>query len=138
MSARKKVAILVSLLVLCIGVPVVLLLRHHSQTRTESLVGVGIILKPATQTHPIEIADVLLKSPAGLAGISPGWFLTKVDGTSLEGKTLREAVQRVRGPVNTSVELELVAPDGSQTNTITLVRKEIKLPDSTGPVPVRH
>ena len=42
-------------------------------------------------------------------------------------KSLAECVNLIRGPVGTTVRLELITPDRSQTNTVELTRQKFKL-----------
>jgi carboxyl-terminal processing protease len=66
-------------------------------------------------------------TPAAAAGIASGLTVSKVDGVSLDGKSLADCVNLIRGLAGTSVQLELVAPDGSRTNTVELTRRKLKL-----------
>jgi carboxyl-terminal processing protease len=52
-------------------------------------------------------------SPAQAAGIRPGDIVTAADGTSLDGLTIDEARDRIRGPKGTKVRLTVVRDGGS-------------------------
>jgi len=101
--------------------------RIHQGARVTEIVGVGIALRMDTQTHAAVVQEVIANTPAAAAGITKGLIVSKVDGVSLEGKPLAECAGLIRGPVGTTVQLELVTPDGSQTNTVELTRRKIKV-----------
>lgn len=63
-------------------------------------------------------------SPAQKAGIRPGDIVISVDGSSLDGLTLTEARDRIRGPRNTEVVLTIVR-DGSAPFELPVVRDVI-------------
>ena len=138
MDKRTKIAIVVSL-TLPLAM-VMFLLFHHPRKPVRpdrflqapsitELVGVGIALRMDAQTHAAIIQEVVPNTPAAEAGISKGLMVSKADGISLEGKPLAECVKLIRGPVGTTVQLELVTPDRSQTNTVELTRRKIELPN---------
>jgi carboxyl-terminal processing protease len=70
--------------------------------------------------HPFE------GSPAEKAGLLPGDLILEVDGTSLEGMSIMEAIFLIRGPRGTSVRL-LVEREG-KTFTVEIVRARIEIP----------
>jgi carboxyl-terminal processing protease len=57
------------------------------------------------------IVAPLAGSPAEKAGLKAGDVVDKVDGTSLDGLTLDQARDRVRGPKDTAVRLTIVRDD---------------------------
>jgi len=63
-------------------------------------------------------------SPAERAGLRPGDVITAVDGRSVDGETLDEAISRVRGPKGTEVTLTLVR-DGGTPFDVAIVRDTI-------------
>jgi carboxyl-terminal processing protease len=101
--------------------------RIHQTPGITEFVGVGIALRSDTRTHAAVIQDIIPNSPAAEAGITNGLSVSKVDGVSLAGKPLAECVKLIRGPAGSTVQLELVTPDRSQTNTVELTRQKFKL-----------
>jgi carboxyl-terminal processing protease len=66
-------------------------------------------------------------SPAEAAGILPGDVIVSVDGTSLNGKTVDEAIALVKGPADTTVKLGLTR--GTQPISLSIVRKVYSQPE---------
>jgi len=66
-------------------------------------------------------------SPAEKAGILPQDQIIKVDGKSIEGLNINEAVSKIKGPKGTKVNLEIVRPGYSNVLNIMVVRDEIPL-----------
>jgi C-terminal processing protease CtpA/Prc len=90
-------------------------------------VGVGLQLRADPQAAGPVIQAVVPNSPAAAAGVSTGLMVSKVDDVSLEGKSLAESVNLIRGPAGSTVKLELVTLDGSRTNTVELTRQKLEL-----------
>lgn len=141
MRNRTQIAIAVSLTLL-LAAGLFLLLYHprkpapirHAPKITDffapgatEIVGVGLMLRSGSGGQVVVVVHIVPNSPAAEAGITNGVIINKVDDVSLEGKNLVDCVNLIRGPVGTTVRLELVTPDHSQTNTVELTRKKISL-----------
>ena len=63
-------------------------------------------------------------SPAERAGLRAGDVIAAVDGATMEGETLDEAIQRIRGPKGTEVTLTLVRDAGAPFD-VAIVRDTI-------------
>jgi carboxyl-terminal processing protease len=85
----------------------------------------GIGAQVAIVTGQITIVVPLPDSPAMQAGIRAGDVVLSVDGESLEGKSLMDAVLLIRGPLGTPVLLEVVHRGEIQPEEITIVRGTI-------------
>ena len=90
------------------------------------IVGVGIAIRMNPHTHEVVVQKIVPGSPAAQAGITNGLILSKVDGNSLRGRPLADCVNLIRGPVGTSVQLELITSDRNQTNSVELTRVKLK------------
>ena len=66
-------------------------------------------------------------TPADAAGLQAGDFITAVDGESLLGLTLREAVDLLKGPVGSEVTITIVREGVDEPFDVTIVRDTIKL-----------
>ena len=66
-------------------------------------------------------------SPAKNAGILPGDLILEVNGKSLEGYSLMEAINQIRGPEGTTVDLLVKHLLNQEQELITIKRESIKL-----------
>ena len=76
----------------------------------------------------IQIISPIEGGPAESAGIKPGDIILSVDGESLEGSSLLEAVSMIRGPRGSSVELLVKHVGQLDPVLISVVRDVIALP----------
>ncbi len=86
----------------------------------------GIGASVSDSSGAITIVTPFRESPAEKAGIRPGDTVLKVNGESVEGWTVEEAIQVIRGPKGTQVTLEVKHTDG-QVETLTITRGEIPI-----------
>lgn len=66
-------------------------------------------------------------SPAEKAGLKPNDQVIRVDGESIEGLDLYEAVLKIRGEKGTVVKLDILRPGVTEVMTIPVTRDEIPL-----------
>lgn len=86
--------------------------------------GVGIALGKNEESGRFFVSAVFPKSPAGRAGLEAGVVLQEVDGNRIEGKSLTECLQLLKGPEGKSVRLTLMDPNASQPRVIKLRREK--------------
>jgi S1-C subfamily serine protease len=91
-------------------------------------VGIGTALAVDENAGLVRVTEVIPKSPASRAGLSGGLVLQRVNGVAVEGKTLPECVELLRGPIGTTVRLELVKPGGGAPMTVELTRQRFRVP----------
>jgi hypothetical protein len=87
--------------------------------------GIGVAIGPAEGA--LLIRDVIAGGGAESAGIAPGESILAVDGTTVVELGFEDAVQNIRGPVGTTVELELERLDGSRVS-LTVERRVVQAP----------
>jgi carboxyl-terminal processing protease len=66
-------------------------------------------------------------TPAAAAGIQSGDFITQVNGESLMGLLLDEAVEKMRGPVGSEIVLTIVREGVADPFDVSIIRDTIKL-----------
>ena len=88
------------------------------------LIGIGIVVDIHEQG--VYIAEVLKDGPAYTAGLQIGDIITHADGVSLAGMPLSNALNYIKGAVNTVVQLKVLHKNGS-TQSHSLTRKVIKV-----------
>ena len=101
--------------------------RTRQGPQNIEFVGVGIAVRMDSQIHEVVIQQVVPDSPAANAGITNGLIVSRVDSNPMQGRPLAQCANLIRGPVGTTVQLELVTRDRSQTNSVELTRQKLKL-----------
>ena len=81
---------------------------------------------PLSDTCRILVLTVFEGGPAHKAGIQRGDFIVAVDGEPVDGMTLAEAAQIIRGELDTVVDITIVRHDID--HRLTLTRQEIIVP----------
>lgn len=95
-----------------------------TQTRGE-FGGLGI---EVTQENGfVKVISPMDGTPAAEAGIQAGDFITHVDGEAMQGITLNEAVDKMRGPVGTDIVVTVVREGVAEPFDLTLTRATIKI-----------
>ena len=100
-------------------------LRDLHEETTGSFGGIGVDI--GLVNGYITVVAPLDDTPAAAAGLRAGDTLIEVDHTSLKGRTVREAVRRLRGEPGTTVHLR-VRRDGAATPLdFDLVRADVRV-----------
>jgi carboxyl-terminal processing protease len=86
----------------------------------------GIGASVSDRTGQVTIVAPFRDSPAEAAGIQAGDIIIAVDGESTDGWSDQQAVQVIRGPRGTAVELTVIHPDGSE-EVISITRGDIDI-----------
>lgn len=98
--------------------------QFHS-TLESSFEGIGA--EVTMKNGRVTIVSPFKGSPAEKAGLRPEDQVIKVNGVSLEGMTLNEAVMKIRGPKGTKAKLEVVRPGHPEILHITVIRDKIPI-----------
>ena len=100
------------------------LLKSLDESTEGRFVGIGVNVEP--DREGVKVLAPLEGSPALKAGIRAGDKITAVNGASLQGVTLNEAVEKIRGEAGSKVEVT-VERAGGGTEQVELVRDDIKV-----------
>ncbi len=95
----------------------------RTQTRGE-FGGLGI--EVTMEEGLVRVVSPIDGTPASRAGIQPGDFITHLDGEPVMGLTLSEAVDKMRGPVNSKITLTIRRAN-EETFDVNLTRDIIKI-----------
>lgn len=79
----------------------------------------------------LTVVTPLKESPAEKAGVQPGDYIYKVDGTVTDGLNIREAVQKIRGEKGTSVVLTIIREGLTEPLDIEVIRDHITVDSVT-------
>jgi carboxyl-terminal processing protease len=94
------------------------------QTETSGHFG-GVGLEITDNGGLLEVVSPIDGTPAAKAGIKPGDLITAVDGKTVEGLSLNDAVSEMRGPPNTQVTLVIKRQGVADPVDVTLTRQII-------------
>jgi carboxyl-terminal processing protease len=76
----------------------------NMRTETKGEFG-GLGIEISMESGVVKVIAPIADTPADKAGMKSGDYIVKIDGTQVQGKTLRDAVKLMRGPVGTSAKL---------------------------------
>jgi len=71
----------------------------------------GLGIEVTMEAGLVKVVSPIDDTPASRAGVQPGDFIIGIDGKPAIGLTLQEAVEKMRGPVNTPIVITLRRPD---------------------------
>ena len=101
------------------------------QTQTRGTFG-GLGIEVSQEDGLVKVVSPIEGTPADAAGVKAGDFITHVDGKSLMGLTLDEAVEMMRGEVGSEIVVTILRKDEKEPFDITIVRDTIKLTAAKG------
>jgi carboxyl-terminal processing protease len=87
----------------------------------------GLGIEVTQQDGWVKVVSPMDGTPADAAGIQSGDLITAVDGESLMGFTLDEAVDLMRGPVGSEIVITVVREGVSEPFDVSIIRDTIKL-----------
>jgi carboxyl-terminal processing protease len=87
----------------------------------------GLGIEVTQEEGFIKVVSPMDDTPAAKAGIQSGDFITHVDGESVLGLTLDDAVDRMRGPVGSEIVITVVREGVADPFDVSIIRDTIKL-----------
>jgi carboxyl-terminal processing protease len=96
------------------------------QVQTKGEFG-GLGIEVTMESGLVKVVSPIDETPAAKAGLKPNDFISQIDETPVMGLTLSEAVEKMRGPVDTNVELTVLREGEKEPFTVTLKRAIIKI-----------
>ncbi len=87
----------------------------------------GLGLEVTQEEGWVKVVSPIDGTPAAAAGMESGDFITAVDGESLLGLTLDEALEYLRGPVGSEVIITVVREGEIEPFDVSIIRDTIKL-----------
>ena len=87
----------------------------------------GLGIEVTMEKGVIKVVAPIADTPADKAGLQTGDYITHLDDEQIQGLTLQEAVEKMRGPINTSINLTVVRKGEDDPLTIKVVRDVIRI-----------
>ena len=87
----------------------------------------GLGIEVTMEDELVKVVSPIDDTPAARAGVLAGDKIAKIDGEAVRGLTLAQAVEKMRGPVNTPIVLSIVREGADKPIDITIVRDVIKV-----------
>ncbi|RKT32656.1 carboxyl-terminal processing protease [Roseovarius halotolerans] len=87
----------------------------------------GLGIEVTQEEGFVKVVSPIDGTPADNAGIEAGDFITHVDGESVLGLTLDEAVDLMRGPVGSEILITVVREGEAEPFDVSIIRDTIKL-----------
>jgi carboxyl-terminal processing protease len=75
----------------------------------------------------VKVVSPIDETPAAKAGVKPGDFISYINDEAVMGLSLTEAVEKMRGPVDSKVKLSILREDEAEPIELTLTRAVIKI-----------
>ena len=95
------------------------------QVQTKGRFG-GLGIEVTMDKGFVKVVSPIDDTPAAAAGLQPEDFIIAVDGDTILGMTLSEAVERLRGPIGSEVKVS-VQRGQAEPFDVTIIRDEIKI-----------
>jgi carboxyl-terminal processing protease len=96
------------------------------QVQTKGEFG-GLGIEVTMENGLVKVVSPIDDTPAFRAGVKAGDFITRIDGIQVLGLTLNEAVEKMRGPVNSNIALTISRPGTEQPFDLSITRAIIKI-----------
>src|SRR5271166_101866 len=85
----------------------------------------GLGLEVMMEDGLVKVVSPIDETPAARAGLMSGDLVTRIDDAPVKGLTLKEAVDKMRGPAKSSVKLTVERGSGKDVKEYTIVREII-------------
>ena len=99
---------------------------NEMQTETSGEFG-GLGIEVSMESGVVKVISPIDDTPASRAGIKAGDYIVRIKDTQVQGKTLSEAVELMRGPVGSSIELIILRRGEKKALTFNITREIIEI-----------
>ena len=86
----------------------------------------GLGIEVSMENGLVKVVSPIDDTPAARAGLKPGDLITHLDGDPVQGMTLPEAVEKMRGPVSSEIKLT-IRREGKDPFDVKLTRATVKI-----------
>ena len=98
----------------------------ESQQETSGEFG-GLGIEVTMEAGVVKVITPIDDTPAAKAGVKAGDYIVRINGEQVQGKTLMEAVNLMRGPVGTSIEITIRRKGLKKAKIIKIIREVIQV-----------
>ena len=99
---------------------------EESETETSGEFG-GLGIEVSMESGVVKVIAPIDNTPASRAGVKAGDYIIKINGEQVLGKTLMEAVNSMRGPVGTSIEITVRRKSLKKAKIFKITREIIEI-----------
>ena len=99
---------------------------EEMQTETSGEFG-GLGIEVSMEAGVVKVISPIDDTPASKAGLKAGDYIVKINDTQVQGKSLSEAVDLMRGPVGSSIELTVRRIGEKKALTFNITREIIEI-----------
>ena len=99
---------------------------NEMQTETSGEFG-GLGIEVTMESGVVKVISPIDDTPASRAGIKAGDYIVKINDTQVQGKSLSEAVELMRGPVGSAIELTIRRRGERKALTFNVTREIIQI-----------
>ena len=96
------------------------------QTETSGEFG-GLGIEVSMEAGVVKVISPIDDSPASRVGVKAGDYIVKINGAQVQGKSLSEAVELMRGPVGSEIEITIRRIGVKKALNFVIVREIIKV-----------
>ena len=96
------------------------------QTETSGKFG-GLGIEVGMESGVVKVISPIDNTPASRAGIKAGDYIVKINGIQVQGKTLSEAVELMRGPVGSEIEITIRRINIKKAMNFIIIREIIQV-----------
>ncbi len=101
-------------------------LFKEMQTETSGEFG-GLGIEVGMEAGVVKVISPIDNSPAEQAGVKAGDYIVKINGVQVQGKTLTEAVELMRGPVGSPIEITIRRIGEKKSYVFKIIREIIEV-----------
>jgi carboxyl-terminal processing protease len=87
----------------------------------------GLGIEVTMEEGLVKVVAPIDETPAHKAGVMAGDIITHLDDEPVQGLTLNQAVEKMRGPVNTKIRLKIMRKGQDKPTEVTIVRDIIRV-----------
>jgi carboxyl-terminal processing protease len=99
---------------------------EEAQTETSGEFG-GLGIEVSMEAGVVKVISPIDDTPASKAGVKAGDYIVRINGEQVQGKTLMEAVNLMRGAIGTSIEITIMRKGLKKAKIIKITREIIEI-----------